>query len=225
MNLILSGGGDAPDSRPLDQLLISLIPADKKLLYIPIAWKSGDFDGCLSWFKSVFSKLDFNNYTMWVDLNNKTLADLNEIGGIYIGGGNTYKLLHDLQETGFDKLLLQFIDSGRPVFGGSAGAIIFGQTIDTAAFGDDADDNSVDLADTTGFKLLGNRAIQCHYRIGQDSEIMEYVLQKRTPIIALSERSGLYVTDNKTTTVVGFEPAYLFTDTGKSEYAVGSQLA
>lgn len=224
MNIILSGGGDAPDSKPLDQLLISLLPAGKKLLYIPIAWKSGEFNGCFSWFKLVFLNLDFSNHVMWADLSNKTFADLDDIGGIYIGGGNTYSLLHSLQNTGFDKVLMQFIGTGRPVYGGSAGAIIFGQTIDTAAFGGDADENSVGLTNTRGFNLLDDRAIQCHYKSDQDSEIMEYVSQKNVPIIALSERSGLHLTNDKNT-VVGFEPAYLFNQAGKSEYVVGSQLA
>jgi len=48
---------------------------------------------------------------------------------IYIGGGNTFKLLKELKESGFDKELLKFIKEGKPVYGGSAGALILGKNI------------------------------------------------------------------------------------------------
>src|SRR3989344_9605702 len=129
-SLILAGGGDAPDSKPLDELFISLLKT-KKILYIPIAWKTADFAGCKKWFSSTFFKLGFTNMEMWTDLNNKKIEDLNSFGGIYIGGGNTFSLLHDLRSSKFDKLLIEFLNSGRPIYGGSAGAIIFGKNINT----------------------------------------------------------------------------------------------
>jgi dipeptidase E len=223
MNLILSGGGDAPDSKPLDNLLISQIPAGKKLLYIPIAWKSANFDECRKWFKSTFANLGFNNFEMTTDLSHISYSDLDEYGGIYLGGGNTYSLLHDLRSTGFEKTLRQFIESGQPVYGGSAGAIIFGKSIDTAAFGEDADENAVGLSNTNGFNLVQGHAIQCHYKNDQDYEINNFVAKQNIPVIALSERSGLHVTGDGII-VTGFEPAYLFSKNGKSDYPVGSRL-
>jgi dipeptidase E len=224
MYLILSGGGDASDSKPLDQLLISKMPADKKLLYIPIAWKSGNFEECRAWFESTFSNLGFTEFEMMTDLTNRSYSDLDKFGGIYIGGGNTYSLLHDLHKTGFETLLLQFIESGRPVYGGSAGAIIFGKSIDTAAFGEDSDENTVGLTNTAGFDMVQGHAIQCHYQNSQDSEIIEFVSKRNIPVIALGERSGVTVANNGIT-VIGFDPIYLFSSNGKVEYGVGSQLA
>lgn len=43
INLVLSGGGDAPDSKSLDEVFINLLNG-KKILYIPLAWKGGDIE-------------------------------------------------------------------------------------------------------------------------------------------------------------------------------------
>ncbi len=208
MQLILTGGGDEHDSRPMDEFLIKLIQPGKKILYIPIA-QNGDLERCRIWFESAFTNLEFNNYEMWVHLRNKTYKDIDEFGGIYIGGGNTFSLLYNLRITGFDEVLLQFISSGRPVYGGSAGAIIFGKTIETATLGRIIDNNHVGLNDKAGFNLVCECAIHCHYEDAYDSYIRSFVLEKGIPVIALGECSGLFVT-NTGIKVIGVEPVYLF---------------
>ena len=211
--MILAGGGDASDSKPLDDLFVSLLQP-KKILYIPLAWKTGDFNCCKEWFSSIF-----DDFEMWIDLHNKTAEDVERFGGIYIGGGNTFSLLHDLRTTGFDKLLLLFLDSGKPIYGGSAGAIIFGSSIKTASLGKDSDSNDVGLKDLSGFNIVQGYSIQCHYEEGQDDELKE--LSRHQKIIALSERSGIIVDDIEIK-VIGFDAAYVFRHGEKIEYNVGS---
>jgi len=43
---------------------------------------------------------------------------------VYIGGGDTFKLLKLIRESGFDEKLLRYYKSGGAIYGGSAGAII-----------------------------------------------------------------------------------------------------
>jgi dipeptidase E len=223
MKLILGGGGDASDSRTVHKLFVDSVGIDKKILYIPIAWKNGDFESCRAWFEATFKELGVTNFEMWTELSNRHYEDLADFGGIYIGGGNTFLLLHTLRATKFDELLLKYIRSDMPVFGGSAGAIIFGKTIDTAAFCDDPDENEIGLRDTQGLNLVNGHAIQCHYVTSQKEEMMNFVKNNKTPAIAIGKRSGLYVT-NEALKIVGFEPGFLFTEHGVSEYAVGSLL-
>lgn len=218
--LILAGGGDAPDSKPLDTLFLSLLK-QKKILYIPIAWKDADFNKCHSWFNSTFYNLGFTNTRMWTDIKNKKYEDLEAFGGIYLGGGNTFSLLHDLKSSNFKQLLSKFIDSNRPVYGGSAGAIVFGKSIETASFGTDSDTNDVKLKDFSGFNLVNDFSIQCHYDGDQDKELLEF--SKSHAVIALSERTGLLVQD-KEIKVIGFESAYVFRDGKKTEFKVGSKI-
>jgi dipeptidase E len=220
VKLILTGGGDAPDSKPLDELFISYLPK-KKILYIPIAWKSGDFDECKSWFTSTFGNLGFSDFEMWTEINDKSFEDLEHFGGIYIGGGNTFSLLNELRDSKFDNLLMRFLESGRPIYGGSAGAIIFGNSIEIAGKGIDSDSNDVGLKNFSGFNMVNNYSIQCHYEFDQDDELIKF--SKQGAIIALSEKSGIFVEDSKIK-VVGFEPAYVFNEGKKTEYQVGSEI-
>lgn len=223
MYLILAGGGDAYESKPIDELFIKSLSSDKKLLYIPIAWKSGDFEGCKAWFEETFSKLGNLNYEMWTDVKDKSYLDLDGFGGIYIGGGNTYSLMHDFRFSGFDKLLLKFIESDRPVYGGSAGAIIFGASIDTASFGLDADSNDVNISDTSGFNLVSDYAIQCHYESDQDNEIFDFVNNRKTSVIAIGAKSGILVKSDDIS-VIGTDPVYKFENGKKVELRVGTIL-
>ena len=222
-NLILAGGGDEKDSKPLDKLFISLIPKNKKILYLPIAWKTGDFESCKKWFTSTFSELGFTDIEMWTELSDKKYADLVDFGGIYIGGGNTFSLLNDLRTSGFDKSLKKFIQSGKPVYGGSAGAIIFGKDIRTAFFGTDPDENIVKLKDFSGFNLIQGYTIQCHYEPNQERELSKFSKENNLPVIALSERSGLHIT-NLEIKIIGFDPAYIFEKGSKKTLKPNSKL-
>ena len=82
---------------------------------------------------------------MWTDLQNRSYEDLARYSGVFIAGGNTFSLLKQVRESGFDRLLVKYITKDLPVFGGSAGAIILGRDIGTAYFGGDADKNEVEL--------------------------------------------------------------------------------
>lgn len=102
------------------------------MIYIPIATLEENYESYFRWIKSVFEPFNFNNIIMWTDLsNNKVMDDLKDCSSIFIGGGNTYKLLNELRRTGFDNVLKTFIDQGGIVYGGSAGAIILGKNIQT----------------------------------------------------------------------------------------------
>jgi len=219
--LILGGGGGAENEKPLDELLLSLMPKGK-MLYIPLHWKSGDFEGCLEWIKSVFAPLGFKDIEMWTKLEGKTYESLKSFGAIFIGGGNTYVLMNELRRTNFTHVLNQFVKSDRPVFGGSAGAIIWGKDIRTASFGEDSDENTVGLADFTGLNRVNGYTIQCHYKSNQDKELAQFVKENKLPVIALPEGTGLYV-QNDRVLVKGFQPAAVFSPK-KKLYKVGSEI-
>lgn len=194
--LILSGGGDIEETTAVDSFYFSLLPKQPKILYIPIAWKSGDYTSCREWFGRLVRKYGIPHFDMWSDLEDKSFNDVEQFDSIYIGGGNTFKLLHQLRSTGFIDVLRSFIHSGKPVYGGSAGAIILGSDIQTAGWGVDADTNDVGLADFTGLDEVYGNAVQCHYFADQHEQITQWVASAHTPVIALSESSGIYVTDS-----------------------------
>lgn len=216
IKIILSGGGDEAQTKEIDEFYASQLPESKNILYIPVAWKSGDLNACYEWFKSSYGRFGFNT-EMITDLNNQSFDNIKNFDSIYIGGGNTFSLMSDLRNSGFDKILKQFIESGKIVYGGSAGAIILGKNIQTASIGKDADENKVSIKNFNGLGLVRDFAIQCHYEENQKNELQNFSNNKSFPIIALSECTGLYVEDYKIRVLGG--PAVTFIN-GKVENLV-----
>ncbi len=197
MRLILSGGGEPEKTKKADETFVKLI-SNKKILYIPIAKKTRPFEECYSWTQKVFSNVGFKGeIVMWTDLSKKSLHNLKEFGGIFIGGGNTFSLLKDLKDKGFLNLLNQYIrkDMGV-VYGASAGAVIFGKDVSIAK--DAGDENVVDLIDLKSLNLLGHKNIWPHYSSTQDKLIVSH-LKKAQGIIALPEGSGIIIDGKKET--------------------------
>lgn len=182
--LILSGGGDAEKVKPIDSFFANRIDKEKVLIYIPVAMEESCFtyEECYKWFSKTYSEYGIHKIEMWTDLQGKKLS--NEYAGVFIGGGNTYKLLKTLKDTKFDKECIKFLNNGGVIYGGSAGAIIFGKTIDSAKH---ADKNKVNLTDKKGLNLLCNKDVWCHYEESDDELINSY----DNELYILYEESGI----------------------------------
>ena len=72
---------------------------------------------------------------------------------IYVCGGNTFYLLYKIQESGFDKIIKQFVESGKLYFGVSAGSYVVCPTIEMA-YWKHPDRNDVGLEDLTGLSIV-----------------------------------------------------------------------
>lgn len=205
--VFLSGGGSAKQTFDLDEVFLQDL---KKILYIPLAWPNDDFDSCLRWFNSTMElhrkkvKVD-----MLTDLSRK--VELKDYDAVYIGGGNTFKLLKKIKDSKFDVKLIEYYKNGGTVYGGSAGAIIWGRNIDIARICADADVNLVGLKNTSGFDILDGIDVQCHYSNSQSDEHKEYVKRSGRRVIAIPEDSALVVEGNKLR-VIGIEPISLITE-------------
>jgi len=222
--IFLSGGGSAEQTRKLDKVFVSKIKR-KRILYIPVAMPEAKHTRgeCFDWIKSTMSKLGVTSIDMWTEVSNRKYNELREYGAIYLGGGNTFNLLNILRKGKFDILLRKYAQSGGVIYGGSAGAIIFGRDIRTASFGGDADKNQVGLRKFNGLKMVGKYSIQCHYLPSHERAMLEYVRQTGFPAIALPDNSGLYVCKDFAR-VIGSGAAILFTKKEKSKLNIGSSL-
>jgi len=209
MNLFLSGGGSGKKSILLDRKFAESLDKSKPLLYIPIAIdkKKHPYDDCLKWISNTFNPLGIKKIELWTekDILIKQESDLQKFCGIYIGGGNTYYLLKELKNSGFIDKLKKIIKTGISVYGGSAGAIILGKTIQTTS-----DKNNVKIKDFSGLDVIKGYSIFCHYGKPEESKWVDYSIKKNNinKAIALPEDCGLYVTDKKIE-VVGFSSAYI----------------
>jgi dipeptidase E len=213
VRVALGGGGGANDSRLLDEVFATWIGSHGTLLYWPIAFRGiHPFPSCLEWITSTLAPWHITHITMWSDLSEHQASELEEFDAVFIGGGNTFALLAQLQESGFERYLRAYVQRGKAVYGSSAGAAVLGRDIRTVSH---LDRNDVGLTETRGLDLAEGHAIWVHYQPQEDDLIDAYVRQYQQPVLAISERSGIVIEATGMRSV-GFEPAYRFDRQGKS---------
>jgi dipeptidase E len=221
--LILAGGGGAEDSRPLDERFAEWVGPAGRMLYLPIAMggkRPYTYAQCLDWISSVYQPLGVTNIEMWTSLAGRDHAELSGFDAIYIGGGNTFRLLHLVRLSGFDRALARFVARGGAIYGGSAGAILLGRDIMTCAH---LDTNKVGIVDAAGLDLASGHAIWCHYQPEDDERIVAYIEQRGFPVLALSERGGLQV-ENERLSAIGFKPLVQLTSHSRHVIDVGERV-
>jgi len=220
MKIILSGGGNEEETKELDELFANIIDKNKPLLYIPVAINKikHPYSECLNWLKGTFDKLGVNLYEMWTESELENIKNWPEkFGGVYIGGGNTFYLLKVLKETNFWIFLKRCIDRNIPIYGSSAGAIIFGYSILSSN-----DINNSNLKDFDGMNILRGISIFCHYKPEKDEIVRQKIfVNNLKKIIALPEKSGIYLDGNKKPKIIGKDPAWLFSKDRKVRIEIG----
>lgn len=169
--LLLSGGGNAEIARTTNEYFVNRIDKEKPLLYIPIA---GDptrrsYESSHSYMKNMFTELGVKNTRMWTDLTNKTVEDLIEYSAIFISGGDPIKLLDHCKTTGFDDVLIHYYESGGTIYGQSAGAMIFGESI--------AHTVNQKIECINAYNLFNNFSVWPHY-IESDNKKIEKLVKK-----------------------------------------------
>ncbi|MEK7116602.1 MAG: Type 1 glutamine amidotransferase-like domain-containing protein [Patescibacteria group bacterium] len=192
--LILSGGGDLKISYNLDKEFFSLLKNNAKILYIPIALKRDriGFEACYDWFSNIIAthaKDKDIDFTMI--LEHDSVPDLKNYECVYIGGGNTFKLLDFIINKQLDKRMLDYLNSGGIVYGGSAGAIIFGKDIRTVE-----EENDHNYIYVNGLNCIDGYSLICHYNISMDVQIIENSKKINGKILAIDESSGIIVSED-----------------------------
>jgi dipeptidase E len=198
-HIFIAGGGGADESRLLDEQFVRLLDLVEPLVYIPNAMRSKPYQACLEWFRSVMEPLGVIAIEMWDDLRSHRSTD--EIAGVYIGGGDTAKLLREIHTAGFDSYLHEVALKGIPLYGGSAGAIILGEDIRTAP-----EASQLGETEAVGLGIIKGYSIFCHYRAEDRESVVKLSNDLRKPVIAIPEKAGGYVTGG-TFTNYGTEPA------------------
>ena len=212
MKLILNGGGEGASVKSARELLNSLIDHDKKVLWIPLAWPDPTYKDCYEFMTNELADVDKTGIDMIRTTDELMSKNFTDYACIYIGGGNTYQLLSALKECGaFERIRDYLINEDGIVYGGSAGAIIFGKDLDSCNLDDK---NIVGLKDNTGYDMLGGYSLLCHYTSRQPERTEEsrrYLkdLSKTKPVYAIPEEDTIYINDGNME-VIGDRPYYIF---------------
>lgn len=212
MRLYLCGGGSGEQIHSAFLDFAKNINKEKPILYIPLAMNQSKYNECYKWFKNELKTVKLTNFEMVKSSYELSKKDLSQYSSIFIGGGNTYKLLSDLKEyENFEKIK----NYDGIIFGGSAGAIIFGQNIDSCKL---EDSNNVELKDTLGFNYLNNYSLLCHLNEKHLNKNIDYLKEytKNNKLIYLPEEDVILINKNNIE-IIGEKDFILFKD-GIYEY-------
>ncbi len=229
MKLLLCGGGSGEQNALANQKLNEIIDHTKPILYIPLAMDESDhpYDSCYEWIHTELRKVDVSHIEMVRTFEDLASKDLHQYSALFVGGGNTYKLLSGLKQSGAFQKIKEYIENDGIVIGGSAGAVIFGKDIDIIS---SMDPNNVNLTDTTGFNVLSGISIFPHYtnkRSGLSdveneqrhnkftSAIKEFSI-KNGNVIAIPEEDAVYMNGNSVE-IIGTRPYYTFENGVRTE--------
>lgn len=211
MMIFLCGGGSGEQTVEATRRFNDVIDHTKPLLYVPLAMKSELYPSCYEWIKGEMREVNIPSIEMVTSAEEITRKELKNYSAIFIGGGNTFKLLYELKVSGAFDQIKHYIEQDGIIFGGSAGAIIFGESLESCVL-DDV--NHVGLRDIAGFDVLNGISLLCHYTNRteeKDRKSTEYLteLSKRLKVIALPEEDTIFVNGNKIE-VIGTRPYYYF---------------
>lgn len=119
-------------------------------------------------------------------------GEVKEFDVIYVCGGNTFFLLSRVRETGFDKVIKQFLKEAKVYVGVSAGSILVGPNTEIAI---PYDENDVGITDFSGLHLI-DVIITPHYTPAEKKTIDKYRRQSGYKVVPLTDRQAYLVVDN-----------------------------
>ena len=192
MKLFLCGGGCGKQIVDAMHKFEGMIDESKPILYIPLAMNENRYDGCAEWFAGEIKNINFGKFEMVRSSLELSQKNFDDYSALFIGGGNTFKLLSDINQNGNREKILDYLKNGGIVFGGSAGAIIFGKDINTCLYDDG---NKVGLKNTSGLNLLNGFSILCHLSPKSLSKNMKQLkaFSQKNKVIYLPEESVIFV--------------------------------
>lgn len=222
MRLILCGGGSGEQNLLANQKLDEIINHTKPLLYIPLAMDEEEhpYNSCFEWIQEELKNVKVPYIEMVRTFEELAAKKLENYSAIFIGGGNTYKLLFGLKQSGAYNNIKNYIENNGIIIGGSAGAVIFGYDINIIS---SMDPNDVKLNDTKGFNVLSGISIFPHYT-NKKSKLTDEENETRLnnftnsiiefstsigEVIAIPEEDAIYINEEKVE-VIGTKPYYTF---------------
>ncbi len=173
--------------------LRDFLGAVKRVLFVPYALL--DRDGYADTARAKFSQMGHQLESIHRAPDPRQAAE--NADAIFIGGGNTFRLLKTLYEHGLLEVIRARAAAGMPYIGSSAGSVVSCPTIRTT--------NDMPIVEPPGLTALGLVPFQlnCHYidanpnstHMGETREVRlrEFHEENQTPVVAIREGSMLRV--------------------------------
>ncbi len=139
-------------------------------------------------------------------------ADL-DADAIFVGGGNTFRLLKTLYDLDLLDAIRQRALSGTPYMGSSAGSVIAAPTMKTTNDMPIVEPYSLDSLGLVPYQINGHYIDadpnSTHMGETRETRLTEYLEENPIPVIGIREGTMLRV-DDGVTTVAGTNPAKVF---------------
>lgn len=158
----------------------------------------------LSWLQEdrqamVDAHFDLFDYTITGKTSDQIKTDLLEVDIIYMSGGNTNYLLDKSQQTGFIKVVQEWVESGKPYISTSAGSIIAGPEIPPYMWGDEIDQRKLEsyagynFVNFTVIPHWGSPHFEDKYLKGRMEQIYS---DKNQPFVLINDNQYVEVADD-----------------------------
>ena len=213
MYVFLNGGGAGEQTKSARACLYRVVDHAKPCLYIPLAMEPERYAGCRDWIAGELADIKLSGIDMVCSGEELAGADLSRYSMLFLGGGNTFRLLRELKQYGAFTRIREYLRNGGILLGGSAGAIVCGYDLESCVL---EYENTVGLTDITGLNLLQGTSVLCHYgnhTPEKDSVSRKYLLElsQYRKTYALPEEVTLFITENSMK-AIGDRPYFLFSD-------------
>ncbi|WFR62306.1 Type 1 glutamine amidotransferase-like domain-containing protein [Paenibacillus amylolyticus] len=131
-------------------------------------------------------------YDLDLEYEENTFGSIYECDVIHLSGGNTFYFLSLLQKRNMLGQLRSYVKSVSILIGVSAGSILSTPTIEIAGYGEDADENNVDLNDMKALGLV-DFEFAPHWDGSEDTldSLRKYTRINRTTVYACQDGGGL----------------------------------
>ena len=178
----------------------------KRIVFAPFAQK--DRDGYTAIVRERLARMGLETTQL-----RHGASDLDDVDAIFVGGGNTFRLLNALYERELVTAIRDHVRDGLPYIGSSAGTNITAPTIKTT--------NDMPIVEPPSFTALGLVPFQInphyvdpdpsstHKGETREERIREFLEENDTPVLGLREGSTLHVIDDEVT-LLGEKTARLF---------------
>jgi dipeptidase E len=181
----------------VEQEIRAFLGPQKRVLFVPYALH--DRDAYAVQARKRFAAMGYELDSVHEVADTGTAMERAE--AIFIGGGNTFRLLHDLYQAELLPAIRRRVAAGIPYLGTSAGAVVAAPTIKTT--------NDMPIVEPPSFAALGliGFQINAHYldpdpnstHMGETREvrIQQFLEDNETPVVGLREGSFIRVEEGR----------------------------